>query len=61
MMTVKRTLDRSRRYANPAHQRAVRVLAVNVAEQLDVDKTSVPYGPEKFLEVVLRDYIVLTR
>lgn len=61
MMIVKHALQRLRRYGNTAHRQAVRQLAVKIADQLELDKKEVRYTPEKFLEVVLMDFIVLTR
>lgn len=61
MMIVKHSLERMRKYGNAAHRQAVRQLAVRIAEQLNLDKAEVKYSPEKFLERVLLDYIVLTR
>ncbi|MEO0732131.1 MAG: RDD family protein [Bacteroidota bacterium] len=61
MMIVKQTLARFRRYSNPAHRRAVRQLAVKMADQLGLEKKEIKYAPEKFLEIILMDYIVLTR
>lgn len=61
MMIVKRSLQRMRRYGNTAHRQAVRQLAVKIADQLELDKKEVKYTPEKFLEVILMDFIVLTR
>lgn len=61
MMVVKQALTRWRRYGNPAHRRALRTLAVKMADVLELDKASVPHTPEKFLEILLLDYIVLTR
>jgi uncharacterized RDD family membrane protein YckC len=61
MMVVKQALARWRRYGNPAHRRAVRQLAVKMADILELDKAAVPHSPEKFLEILLLDYIVLTR
>jgi len=61
MMTVKQSLSRLRKYSNPAHRQAVRQLAVKMADQLGLDKKAITYKPEKFLEVLLMDYIVLTR
>jgi len=61
MMIVKHSLERMRKYGNPAHRQAVRQLAVRIADQLELEKAEVKYSPEKFLERVLLDYIVLTR
>jgi hypothetical protein len=61
MMIVKQTLARSQQYGNTAHRQAVRQLAVRLADQMEIDKAEVKYSPEKFLQVLLLDYIVLTR
>jgi uncharacterized RDD family membrane protein YckC len=61
MMVVKRALQRSRKYGNLAHKKAVRKLAVRIANELELEKKEVKYTPEKFLEKVLLDFIVLTR
>jgi uncharacterized RDD family membrane protein YckC len=61
MMMVKRALQRSRKYGNTAHKKAVRKLAVRIADELELEKKEVKYTPEKFLEKVLLDFIVLTR
>lgn len=61
MMVVKRTLQRSRKYGNEAHRKAVRKLAVRIADELELEKKEVKYTPEKFLEKLLLDFIVLTR
>lgn len=61
MMVVKQTLTRLRKYNNPAHREATRVLALKLAEQLELEAREVPYSPQRFLEKLLLDYIVLTR
>lgn len=61
MMVVKQALARMRKYDNLPHKQAVRQLAVKMADQLGLDKKEITYAPEKFLEVILMDYIVLTR
>lgn len=61
MLIVKNTLERQQRYGNAAHRQAVRQLAVRIAEELNIDPATVPLAPSKFLEVVLLDYIVMTR
>ena len=59
MMVVKHALLRLRRYKNTAHKEAVRELAIRMADLIEIDKTTVTYTPEKFLEKLLLDYIVL--
>lgn len=61
MMIVKQTLARSQQYGNTAHRQAVRQLAIRLADQMEIDKAEVKHTPEKFLQVLLLDYIVLTR
>ena len=61
MMVVKQSLDRLRKYGGEAHRRAVRELTNSIAEGLDLDVGTVNMTPEKFLETVLLDYIVVTR
>ena len=61
MMVVKQTLDRLRRYGGEAHRRAVRELTNSIAEGLELEVGSVNMMPEKFLETVVLDYIVVTR
>lgn len=61
MMVVKHALQRSRKYGNEAHKLALRKLAIRIADELELDKKEVKYTPEKFLEKVLLDFIVLTR
>lgn len=58
MLLVKETLERSNKYNNEAHLKSVRVLALKVAEELGIAK---PNNPKRFLKLVLRDYIYLTR
>jgi len=61
MMVVKQTLARSQQYGNTAHRQAVRQLAIRLADQMEIDKAEVKHTPEKFLQILLLDYIVLTR
>lgn len=61
MIVVKQALARLRQYGNTAHRQAVRQLAIKIADQLGLEKKEVKYTPEKFLEIILLDYIVLTR
>ena len=61
MMVVKQSLDRLRKYGGEAHRRAVRELTNSIAEGLGLEVGAVNMTPEKFLETVLLDYIVVTR
>jgi len=59
MLLLKESLDRLKKYKNPAHWKAIDELTQKVAEALEIE---VPKKDKvKFLENVLRDYIVLTR
>lgn len=58
-LLIKATLDRYRRYQNAAHQEALGLLAKKVTAILRV---SAPQSDdERFLETVLKDYVILTR
>lgn len=57
-LLIKNTLDRYRRFANPAHQEALEMLAKRVAEVLNLP---LPSDNQKFLQTILRDYVMLTR
>lgn len=59
MLFIKKTLERERRYPNPAHKKAVNDLSIHVAKQLTINK--VPKDRSKFLRTLINDYIVLTR
>ncbi len=59
VILIKNTLDRSRQFRNEAHQQAVTSLAKQVAHILDLDPGI--EDSRKFLETILRDYVVLTR
>ena len=61
MMVVKQALGRARKYGNAAHRQALRRLSLRIADQLGLEARELPYTPEKFLETVLIDYIVITR
>lgn len=56
---IKNTLERYRRFGNSAHTDVLNKLAKEVAEVLRVDIPS--NDNRKFLEMVLRDYVMLTR
>lgn len=58
MLLIKETLERIKKYSNPANLNALQSLSLKVATQLQVAK---PTQPEQFLRTVLRDYIYLTR
>ncbi|NJC27478.1 RDD family protein [Neolewinella antarctica] len=61
MMVVKQSLNRLRKYQNSAHRQAIRQLSLRIAGQLGLEASEVNLTPEKFLETVLMDYIVITR
>ncbi len=57
-LLIKNTLDRYRRFANPAHEEALEMLAKRVSEVLNLP---LPSDNQKFLQAILRDYVMLTR
>ncbi len=57
-LLIKNTLDRHRRYGNNAHEEALELLATKIAALLSLPS---PMDNKKFLETVLRDYVMLTR
>lgn len=59
VILIKNTLDRYRKYQNAAHAEALNMLAVRIASVLRIDP--IPQDNQKFLETILRDYVVLTR
>jgi uncharacterized RDD family membrane protein YckC len=58
-LLIKATLDRYRKYHNDAHNDALNLLALRVREVLEIDPGK--KDDEKFLQTVLKDYVVLTR
>jgi uncharacterized RDD family membrane protein YckC len=56
---IKNALDRHRRFQNDAHTQAMELLASEVAKILNIDNR--PPDNQKFLEIILRDYVMLTR
>lgn len=59
VLLIKSTLDRYRRYRNPAHFEALNTLAGRVSEVLNVPPPS--DDNHVFLQTVLKDYVMLTR
>lgn len=59
MLTIKRTIDRYKRYRNAAHLAALNELTVRVAEELEIEAPA--ENRIEFLQGLIKDYIVLTR
>jgi uncharacterized RDD family membrane protein YckC len=59
VLLIKNTLDRYRKYANPSHHQALELLAREIRGVLQIEET--PEDNQRFLEIVLRDYVMLTR
>ena len=59
VLLIKSTLDRYRKYSNDAHEEALNMLTKQIASILNLDGT--PSDNRRFLETVLRDYVMLTR
>jgi uncharacterized RDD family membrane protein YckC len=58
VLLIKTTLDRSREFNNRAHDEAIDLLAVKISSILGIDRQ---VDNTRFLQTVLRDYVVLTR
>ena len=58
VLLIKTTLDRYRKYSNQAHFEAMNMLAVKISDILQADKG---LNNQRFLETVLKDYVMLTR
>jgi uncharacterized RDD family membrane protein YckC len=59
VLLIKSTLQRSNRYANNAHAEALTMLAAKISTVLRLER--VPMDDRRFLETVLKDYVMLTR
>lgn len=59
VILIKNALDRYRKFGNDAHSQALNLLAKEVTTALNIDEP--PGDDQKFLETVLRDYVMLTR
>jgi uncharacterized RDD family membrane protein YckC len=59
VLLIKSTLDRYQRFYNEAHQEALDLLAGKIAEELHLEKNQP--DNKRFLQTVLKDYVVLTR
>jgi len=60
MILIKKTLDRYGQTKNEAHKTAVKTLAAKAAERVGADEKYLN-DPVRFLRLLLKDYIVLTR
>ena len=58
-LLIKSTLDRHRKFDNPAHREAIDLLSKRVRELLDIEYTG--NDQRLFLRTVLQDYVILTR
>ncbi len=59
MLLVKRAILRYKEYPNSAHKEALLLLAEKFRELLELE--AMPKDKMKFLETILKDYVVLTR
>ena len=59
VLTIKSALDRQTRFDNPAHRAALQELADKITDVLGIENRET--SERKFLQVVLKDYVVLTR
>ncbi len=61
MLLIKDTIVRQNRYNNEAHRRALIDLANRCRQVLDIEEETKGMQAREFLEILLKDYIVLTR
>jgi hypothetical protein len=59
VLLIKSALDRSRKYNNEAHDEALALLTARVAEIIEAEQRTP--DNRKFLQTVMKDYVVLTR
>lgn len=59
VLLIKSALDRSRKYNNDAHEEALALLTARVAEIIEAEQRNP--DNRKFLQTVMKDYVVLTR
>lgn len=59
VLVIKSTLDRYRKYNNDAHLEALNFLAQKIANILQLERQHL--DNQRFLETVLKDYVMLTR
>jgi uncharacterized RDD family membrane protein YckC len=59
VLLIKAALDRNRKFRNDAHDEAIVLLAEKIKQVLSLD--NVPMDNIRFLQTILRDYVVLTR
>ncbi len=59
VLLIKSTLDRSRKYNNDAHNEALALLTARIAEIIEAEQRHP--DNRKFLQTVMKDYVVLTR
>jgi hypothetical protein len=58
-LLIKVALDRYRKFDNDAHRDAITLLTQRVTKMLDIENRDL--DQVKFLQVVLQDYVILTR
>jgi uncharacterized RDD family membrane protein YckC len=61
MLFVKETIDKYRKYKDEVHRKAIIQLSNKLSEVLEIAKENKPKDHLKFLEMLLKDYIILTR
>ncbi len=61
MLLIKDTIFREYRYKNPAHKQAMLALANRCRSILNIEEETKGIPPRELLEILLKDYIVLTR
>lgn len=59
ILLIKQTIERYGKFKNEAHKKALVQLSMSISQKLGLEKTEP--DPVKFLKVLIKDYIVLTR
>lgn len=59
ILLIKQTIERYNRFRNEAHRNAIVELSANISQKLGLEKMEQDHL--KFLKVLIKDYIVLTR
>lgn len=59
VLLIKTTLDRARKFDNEAHNEAIALLSAKIKQVLAIDNPNPDNA--KFLQTIMRDYVILTR
>lgn len=59
MLLIKKVIERAQKYRNPAHFKIVDELCEKLSQKMELDR--IPKKKIKFLKLLIKDYVVLTR